>query len=107
MTNHCPVSENGYQSAMVSGPDSWTIYSGENFSGESVCLESFGSYIWIGDEQIEYGLFWASWYMGEVGGNIRSARKGCSSSTRRLQGRTATTDLGNISYVKMTSTDAN
>ena len=84
---------------MVSGPDSWTIYSGEDFSGASVCLESFGAYIWIGDEQIEYGLFWADWYLGEVGRNIRSARKGCASGTPRLQGQKVPSS-GNVTFVK-------
>ena len=84
---------------MVSGPDSWTIYSGEDYSGDSVCLESFAAYIWIGDEQIEYGLFWSTWDLGSVGGDIRSARRGCAAGTPRLRGQPAAAD-GNIGFVR-------
>ena len=84
---------------MVSGPDSWTIFSGEDFSGESGCLESYGTYVWVGDEQIEYGVFWTPWELGTVGGNIRSARRGCSEDTPRLRSRPVTVRRGGLAVV--------
>ncbi|XP_043242471.1 uncharacterized protein LOC122392049 [Amphibalanus amphitrite] len=93
------VSASGYQSVMVSGPDSWTIYSGEDYTGDSVCLESYGTYVWVGDEQIEYGVFWTPWELGVVGGNIRSVQKGCAEGATRLQSQPVTVRRGDAGLV--------
>ena len=79
----CFISAYGYQSAIVSGPDAWTIYSGDNYSGYSVCLYSGSdSAVSPSGQKIVYGLFPTADYLGVVGSNIRSARKGCYSSVK-------------------------
>ena len=73
----------GYQSVIVSGPDAWTIYSGDNYSGASVCLYSGSdSAVSPSGQTIQYGLFPTADYLGVVGSSIRSVRKGCYSGVK-------------------------
>ena len=86
------VSVYGYQSVIVTGPDAWTIYSGDNYTGYSVCLYSGSdSAVSPSGQKISYGLFPTADYLGAVGSNIRSARKGCYSAVK-LRGVPLTAD---------------
>ncbi|XP_037075006.1 uncharacterized protein LOC119096285 [Pollicipes pollicipes] len=92
----------GYSSVLVTGPDAWTIYTGDNYTGQRVCLYS-GSDTAVSPsgQKIEWGLFPTADYLGVVGSNIRSARKGCYSSTK-LRGLplTAANHLSNFVVVE-------
>ena len=69
---------------IVSGPDAWTIYSGDNYTGYSVCLYSGSdSAVSPSGQKIQYGLFPTEDYLGIVGSDIRSVRKGCAVGQRR------------------------
>ena len=95
----------GYQSVIVTGPDAWTIYSGDNYTGYSVCLYS-GSDTAVSPsgQKISYGLFPTADYLGVVGSNIRSARKGCYSGVK-LRGVPLTADnhLSSVVHEEPTS----
>ncbi|XP_043236687.1 uncharacterized protein LOC122389072 isoform X2 [Amphibalanus amphitrite] len=88
----------GYQSVIVTGPDAWTIYSGDNYTGYSVCLYSGSdSAVSPSGQKITYGLFPTADYLGVVGSDIRSARKGCYSGvTLRGQPLTAENHISTV-----------
>lgn len=97
----------GYSAALVSGPDAWTIYTGDNYTGQRVCLYSGSDTADKEGVKMEWGLFPTPDHLGSVGSNIRSARKGCYSSTK-LVGKPLLTEnrLDNVAVVQDTGVGA-
>ncbi|KAF0306269.1 hypothetical protein FJT64_022189 [Amphibalanus amphitrite] len=85
--------------------DSLSLYEGTYFSGKQVFTESYLSTIGTSNDsavspsgqKITYGLFPTADYLGVVGSNIRSARKGCYSGvTLRGQPLTAENHISTV-----------
>jgi len=83
LSEDTPSIPNGgdFSSAVVSGKEPWSIFSEENYGGDTACLNVHTEYGPV------YGWFQDPSEMGDVGGSVRSARKGCPSSSVPMMGQ--------------------
>ncbi|KAG0701252.1 hypothetical protein GWK47_025339 [Chionoecetes opilio] len=64
-------------SVIVTGRNPWTIYSGEGFSGDRLCVYPNTDSDHVHDQYLDLGIFPNSQSLGVPDNSIRSVKKGC------------------------------